>query len=86
MKFLVAHSIDAKSLQRLRSVSPEVEVIVAKTREVAVTKVTDADAVYGGGQLAREIFVAGKKLRWVQIRRAGVEASLYRKWWKVMSS
>ncbi len=77
MKFLVAHNIDAKSLERLRSVSSEVEVIVAKTREVAVTKVTDADAVYGGGQLAREIFVAGKKLRWAQIRGAGVEASLY---------
>ncbi len=77
MKFLVAHNIDTESLERLRSVSPEVEVIVAKTREDAVTKVADADAVYGGGQLAREIFLAGRKLRWVQIRGAGVEASLY---------
>ncbi len=77
MKFLVAHRIDDRSLERLRSVSSEVEVTVAKTTDEAVIKVADADAVYGGGRLAREIFVAGKKLRWVQIRGAGVEASLY---------
>ena len=77
MKFLVAHNIDGRSLERLKSVSSEVEVVVAKTLEDAVTKVVDADAVYGGGILAREIFLAGKKLRWVQIRGAGVDASLY---------
>ena len=77
MKFVVAHSIDAESLERLRSVSPEIEVIVAKTSEEAVIEVADADAVYGGGTLAREILLAGKKLRWVQMRGAGVDASLY---------
>lgn len=77
MKFLVAHNIDAKSLERLQSVSPEVEVIVAKKLEDAVAKVADVDAVYGGGRLAREIFLAGKNLKWVQIRGAGVEASLH---------
>ena len=30
MKFLIAHNIDAKSLERLRSVSPEIEVVVAR--------------------------------------------------------
>lgn len=77
MKFLVAHNIDAKSLERLRSVSPDVQVVVAKTPEDAIIEAGDADGVYSGGTLAREILLAGKKLRWAQVRSAGVDASLY---------
>ena len=77
MKFLVVRNIDDESLERLRSVSPEIEVIVAKTVEDAAAKATDVEAVYSPGLLAREILVAGKKLRWVQIGGAGVETSLY---------
>jgi len=77
MKLLIAHNIDAGSLERLRSVSSEVEVIVANTLEYAVVKVADVDAVYSAARLAREVFLAGKKLQWVQIGGAGVEVSLY---------
>jgi D-2-hydroxyacid dehydrogenase (NADP+) len=77
MKFLIAHNIDDGSLERLRSVSPEIKVIVASTLEDAVMKVADVDAVYSRGSLERNVFLAGKKLRWVQIGGAGVEDTLY---------
>jgi D-2-hydroxyacid dehydrogenase (NADP+) len=77
MKFLIAHNIDDGSLERLRSVSPEIEVIMASTLEDAVMKVADADAVYSRGSLERNVFLAGKKLIWVQIGGAGVEDTLY---------
>lgn len=78
MKFLVANNIEDNSLQRLRSVSPNVELIVANSVEDAVAKVSDVDAVYSRAWLEREIFLAGKRLRWVQIGGAGIEATLYR--------
>jgi phosphoglycerate dehydrogenase-like enzyme len=77
MKFLIAHNIDDRPFERLRSVSPKIEIIMANTIEDAIMKVADADAVYSAARLAREIFIAGKKLRWVQIGGAGVETTLY---------
>ena len=77
MKFLIAHNIDSGSLERICSVSSDVEVSVANSVEDAIAKVADADAVYSGARLPREIFIAGKKLRWVQIGGAGVETTLY---------
>jgi len=77
MKFLIATNVGTEALERIRSVSPEVEVIVANSLEDAVAKVADVDAVYSPAQLPREILAAGKKLQWVQIGGAGVEVSLY---------
>jgi len=77
MKFLVVYSIDDRYLEKLRSASPEAEVVVANSLEETIVKVADADAIYSPARLAREVFLAGKKLRWVQIGGAGVEDSLY---------
>ncbi|HIE26063.1 TPA: D-2-hydroxyacid dehydrogenase [Candidatus Poribacteria bacterium] len=66
------------NLERLRAVVPDVEFIVAKSKEEAIEKITDVDAVYAGPWLERDILLAAsEKLRWVQISSAGVDATLY---------
>jgi len=78
MKLLIVSGIRGGDVERLRTVAPDVEFIVAKTKEEAIKKIADADAAYGGGWLQRDIFLAAsEKLRWVQIGGAGVDATLY---------
>jgi len=78
MKLLIVSGTRGGDMERLRAVAPDVEFIVAKNKEEAIEKIPDADAAYGGSWLERDIFLAAsKKLRWVQIGGAGVDATLY---------
>jgi phosphoglycerate dehydrogenase-like enzyme len=78
MKLLIVSGTRGGDMERLRAVAPDVEFIVAKNKDEAIEKIPDADAVYGGSWLEHDIFLAAsKKLRWVQIGGAGVDATLY---------
>lgn len=78
MKLLIISGTRGGDMERLRAVAPDVEFIVAKSKEEAIEKIADVDAAYGGARLERDIFLAASdKLRWVQIGSAGAEATLY---------
>jgi len=60
-------------LRDIRAAAPSLN-LVFPTRENLLTEIVDADALIGGP--TRELIVAGKKLRWVQVGSAGVETVL----------
>ena len=67
-----AHQTDR--LAELKRVASEIEFIPVKTVADAVRMVEDADAILGF--CTAEVVRAGKKLRWIQLTRAGVEKDL----------
>ncbi len=78
MKLLIVSGIRGGDVEELRESFPEVEFVVAKSKEEAIEYIPDADAVYGSAFVPQEIFrAASEKLRWAQMGSAGVDASLY---------
>ncbi len=78
MKILLASGIRGGALERVQDIAPDVEFIATKSKDETIEKAKDADAIYAGGWLEREIFLAAsEKLKWVQIGGAGVDATLY---------
>lgn len=74
MRFLVPNLPDTE-IEALQEAVPEVEILVARTREEAVALVPEADALYGN--IRPEVIRAGRRLRWVQSGSAGVEGILF---------
>ena len=70
MKLLVTVPWDAAQLQRITARFPQVAFTTALTTETALAAAADAEVVFG--DFSREIFLAAKKLRWVQCHGAGV--------------
>jgi len=78
MKILIVSRTRGGNMERLLAAAPEVEFIVANTKEESIEKIPDVDAAYGSAWLERDVFVAASdKLRWVQIGSAGAENTLY---------
>jgi len=74
MKLLVP-PMDGRTLKQLREAVPTVEIVIAESKDDALNKVVDVDAIYG--PVSSELIKAGKKLRWVQVTSAGVEGYLF---------
>jgi phosphoglycerate dehydrogenase-like enzyme len=64
--------------ERLQAAAGPVEIVLVDSLEDMVAKVADADAVIGGDNIVCDdrVIAAGKKLRWVAVFSAGVEACL----------
>jgi phosphoglycerate dehydrogenase-like enzyme len=64
-------SMSPEEHAQLRTVSPDVELVVCRDGREAVANVKDADASFGF--ITADLIRAGKKLKWVQQSSAGVE-------------
>ncbi len=73
-KKILATNLSAEQVQDLQSASNKVK-IVAVTRETIMREIGDADALIG--EVTPEQVRAGKNLKWVQTRSAGVERVLH---------
>ena len=62
-------------IQRIREVSDKIEVVEASSRKEALRAIEDADIVFGW--IDRELFLAAKNLKWIQVLTAGVNRLLF---------
>jgi len=58
-------------IEQFRSAYPDVEFVAAGSPQDVISAVADADAYFGNP--SREVFIAAKKLRWIQAPSAGIE-------------
>lgn len=71
MKIIVGGRPDDARLASFRSAYPDVEFVRPESPEQLLTEIVDADAFFG--MPSREVFLAAKRLRWVQAPSAGIE-------------
>jgi D-2-hydroxyacid dehydrogenase (NADP+) len=74
-KILISFDLPKIYVGKIRSVSPDVEVVQSEDKEEAINLVKDADILFAGF-FSKELFFAAKKLRWIQSWGAGVERIL----------
>lgn len=62
-------------VQRIKEISDRIEIVEASDREEALKAIGDADIVFGW--IDRELFLAAKNLKWIQVLSAGVDDFLF---------
>jgi len=67
--------LSERFIQQIRGVSDRIEVVTPSSREEALIAVEDAEIVFG--EIDREMFLAAKSLRWIQVKSAGVDKYLF---------
>ena len=67
--------LSEKYVEQIRNVSKRITVEVATEEEDILKSVEDADIIFG--RFSKEMFLASKKLRWVQVASAGVDRYLF---------
>ncbi|MEO8062332.1 MAG: D-2-hydroxyacid dehydrogenase [Pseudomonadota bacterium] len=70
-----------QALDALRAAAPDLEIVGVANTDEMIAKVADADAIAGGDDTVcdERVLAAAKKLRWVSVYSAGVEACLDKK-------
>lgn len=71
MKILLGNRANNERIASFRAAYPDVEFVCASSPEEAQREIVDADAYFGNP--SRELYLAAKKLRWIQAPSAGVE-------------
>jgi phosphoglycerate dehydrogenase-like enzyme len=71
VKIVVGSRPNDPHLDKFRAAYPQVEFVVPTSPEETIRAVADADAYFGNP--SREIYLAAKKLRWIQAPSAGIE-------------
>lgn len=71
MKVLITTPRPERYLPGLGAGFPQAEVVLARTHAEAVAGAAEAEVIFG--HLTREVFLAARRLRWVQSHGAGVE-------------
>jgi phosphoglycerate dehydrogenase-like enzyme len=74
-KILISFDLPEIYVEKIRSVSPEVEVVKSEDREEALNLAKDVDGLFAGF-FSKELFQAAKKLKWIQSWGAGVDRIL----------
>ena len=74
-KILISFDLPEVYVERIRNVSPEVEVVKSEEKEEAVALAKDVDGLFAGF-FSKELFQAAKKLKWIQSWGAGVDRIL----------
>ena len=78
MKIMMNANLDElteEQMQRVRAVSEDNEIIVARTREEQLALVGDVDIIFGS--FSRPLFEAARQLKWVQTEGAGIDNLLF---------
>jgi phosphoglycerate dehydrogenase-like enzyme len=71
VKIVLGHRPDETRLEKFRAAYPEVEFVCVGSPEEAKREIADADAYFGNP--SRELYLAAKRLRWIQAPSAGIE-------------
>lgn len=68
------------SLEELKAMAPGIDFVVVNGAEQMAREVVDADAIAGGDNVVCDdrVLAAAKKLRWIAVYSAGVEACLHK--------
>jgi phosphoglycerate dehydrogenase-like enzyme len=72
MKVLISFYLPSIYVERIRGVSPSLEVMQSENKEEALRLIEDADILLAG-YFSRELFLAARKLKWIQAWGAGVD-------------
>ncbi len=75
MKVLISFDLPEVYVEKIRNVTPDVEVVQSEDKEEALDLVKDADVLFVGF-FSKELFQAARKLKWIQSWGAGVERIL----------
>jgi len=75
MKVLISFDLPDVFVEKIRSVSPIVDVVQSEDKEEALRLVEDADILFAGF-FSKELFLAARKLKWIQAWGAGVDGFL----------
>ena len=75
LKIVSAEQIQDPYAERIRSVSPGIELKADLSEKAFQSELADAQAIFGG--FSREDFSSAKELRWIQWGAAGVEGILW---------
>jgi D-2-hydroxyacid dehydrogenase (NADP+) len=74
-KILISFDLPEIYVEKIRDVSPEVEVVQSEDKEEALELIENVDVLFAGF-FSKELFQAAKKLKWIQSWGAGVERIL----------
>jgi phosphoglycerate dehydrogenase-like enzyme len=75
MKVLISFDLPNVYVEKIRSVSPTLEVVQSADKDEALRLIKDADILFAGF-FSRDLFIAAKKLKWIQAWGAGVDRIL----------
>jgi phosphoglycerate dehydrogenase-like enzyme len=75
IKVLVSFDLPEVYMEKIKSVSPLLEVVRSRDKEDALRLVEDADVLFAGF-FSKELFLAARKLKWIQAWGAGVDMLL----------
>jgi len=75
MKIVSQVELSNEEIERLKAVVSGLEVVVAPEEEREIKEIADAEIFFG--RITQSVFVAGKKLKWVQVFGAGVETQFF---------
>jgi phosphoglycerate dehydrogenase-like enzyme len=76
MEVLVSFDLPSAYVEKIRGVSPSIEVVQSEDKEEALRLVEDADILFAGF-FSKELFLASRKLKWIQAWGAGVDRFLF---------
>jgi len=75
MKVLISFDLSSVYVEKIRSVSPTVEVVQSADKDEALCLIKDADILFAGF-FSKDLFSAAKGLKWIQAWGAGVDRIL----------
>lgn len=76
IKVLISFDLPKMYVEKIRSVSPSLEVVQSEDKEEALHLIEDADILFAGF-FSKDLFLAAKNLKWIQAWGAGVDRFLF---------
>src|SRR5208337_2724702 len=75
MKVLISFDLPGVFVEKIRGVSPNLEVLQSEDKEEALHLIEGADILFAGF-FSKELFFAARRLKWIQAWGAGVDGLL----------
>jgi phosphoglycerate dehydrogenase-like enzyme len=75
-KVLISFDLPRMYIEKIGSISPSLEVLQSENKEEALLLIKDAEILFAGF-FSKDLFLAGKKLKWIQSWGAGVDRLLF---------
>jgi D-2-hydroxyacid dehydrogenase (NADP+) len=76
VKVLISFDLPEVFVEKIRSVSPSLDIVRSESKEDALRLIEDADILFGGF-FSKDLFVSARKLQWIQTWGAGVDRFLF---------
>ncbi|HHY38115.1 MAG TPA: D-2-hydroxyacid dehydrogenase [Clostridia bacterium] len=73
---ITTHDLDERLINKIRSVDPRIDLIVAADRQGVKDVIESADILFGA-RVTREALRRAKRLKWIQTSSAGIERILF---------